>query len=162
MTTNAGNTLREQVGEIIESDLREIGIDATFETIPFGQLVSQLTVTYEWEAIIIGFGGSLEPHYGITLWHSGENLHLWYPNQPEPATSWEAELDEIYVKASQELDHDRRLEYYHRAQEIVAENVPVIFTTLNERIVAVRQVFGNTTATLYGWSDIRYLYRTDR
>ena len=162
MTTNAGNTLREQVGAIIQDDLRDIGIDVTFQTIEFGEIVAQLTATYEWEAIIIGFGGSLEPHYGITLWHSGESLHLWYPNQPEPATDWEAELDEIYVKASQELDHDRRVEYYHRAQEIVAENAPLIFTTLGERIVAVRQVFGNTTATLYGWSDIRYLYRTDR
>ena len=162
ITTNAGNTLREQVGEIIQEDLRDIGIDVTFQTIEFGEIVAQLTATYEWQAIIIGFGGSLEPHYGITLWHSGENLHLWYPNQPEPATDWEAELDEIYVKASQELDHDRRVEYYHRAQEIVAENTPLIFTTLGERIVAVRQVFGNTTATLYGWSDIRYLYRTER
>ena len=162
MVTNAGNTVRERVGAIIQDDLDDIGIDATFEIIGFGEIVAQLTATYDWEAIIIGFGGSIDPHSGITLWHSGENLHLWHPNQPEPATAWEAELDDIYVKASQELDHDRRVEYYHRAQEIVAENVPLIFTTLGERIIAVRQVFGNTTATLYGWTDTRYLYRTDR
>ena len=66
------------------------------------------------------------------------------------------------MRASQELDHDRRVEYYHRAQEIVAENVPLIFTTLDERIISVRHVFGNTTVTLYGWTGTRYLYRTDR
>lgn len=162
MVTNAGNTVRERVGAIIRNDLREIGIGVTFETTGFGDIVAQLTATYDWEAIIIGFGGSLEPHYGITPWHSGENLHLWYPNRPEPATAWEAELDDIYVKASQELDHARRVEYYHRAQEIVAENVPLIYMTLSESLIAVRQVFGNTTATLYGWTDTRYLYRTDR
>ena len=64
--------------------------------------------------------------------------------------------------ASQELDRDQRVELYHQSQEIAAENVPVIYTTLSERLSAVRNVFGNTTPTLYGLWDIRYLYRTDR
>ena len=49
-----------------------------------------------------------------------------------------------------------------RAQEIAAENVPVIYTTLSERLSAVRNVFGNITPTLYALWDIRYLYRTDQ
>ena len=53
------------------------------------------------------------------------------------------------------------MEYYHRAQEVAAETVPVIYTTLSERLTAARNVFGNTTPTLYGLWDIRYLYRTD-
>ena len=95
-------------------------------------------------------GGGIDPYSGIVLWHSSEDLHLWYPNQPQPATDWEAQIDELYIKASQELDHAKRVEYYHRAQEIVAENVPIVYTVLGERITAVRNVFGNTTATLYG------------
>ena len=43
----------------------------------------------------------------------------------------------------------------------MAENVPLIYTTLGERISAVRNVFGNSTATLYGLFDLRYVYRTD-
>ena len=39
---------------------------------------------------------------------------------------------------------------------------PVIYTTLSERLSAVRNIFGNTTATLYGIWNTRYLYRTDR
>jgi hypothetical protein len=54
------------------------------------------------------------------------------------------------------------VEYYHRAQEIAAENVPVIYTTLSERLGAVRNVFGNLTPTLYALWDSRYLYRTDQ
>jgi ABC-type transport system substrate-binding protein len=61
---------------------------------------------------------------------------------------------------SQELDRDRRVALYHRAQEIAAEKVPVIYTTQSERLGAVRNIFGNHTATLYGLWDIRYLYRT--
>ena len=120
-----------------------------------------MSETYDWETMIIGFTGGTDPHSGITLWHSGESLHLWNPNQAQAATAWEAEIDELYISAAQELDRDARVQYYHRAQEIVAENVPVIYTTLSERLTAVRNIFGNTTPTLYSLWDIRYLYRTE-
>ena len=83
-------------------------------------------------------------------------------DEVEPATEWEAEIDELYIKGSQELDRGKRVEFYHRAQEVAAENVPVIYTTLSERLTAVRNVFGNTTPTLYAIWDVRYVYRTDR
>ena len=162
MVTNSGNSVRERVGEIVEKGMKEIGIGVDYELVELGDLVSQLTATYDWEAMIIGFTGGTEPHGGINFWHSGESLHLWYPNQPEPATEWEAEIDELYIKGSQELDREKRVEIYHRAQEVAAENVPVIYTTLSERLTAVRNVFGNTTPTLYAIWDTRYVYRTDR
>ena len=161
LVTNTGNTVRSSAGEIIHQGLTAIGIGADYQLIDFGVLVGQLVSTYDWEAMIIGFTGGSDPHSGIGFWHTSEALHLWYPNQPEPATAWEAEIDELYIKASQELDRDQRVAYYHRAQAIAAENVPVIYTTLSERLTAVRNVFGNTTPTLYGLWDIRYLYRTD-
>ena len=161
LVTNTGNTVRSSAGEIIHQGLTAIGLQVDYQLIDFGVLVGQLVSTYDWEAMIIGFTGGSDPHSGISFWHTSEALHLWYPNQPEPATSWEAEIDELYIKASQELDRDQRVAYYHRAQAIAAENVPVIYTTLSERLTAVRNVFGNTTPTLYGLWDIRYLYRTD-
>ena len=162
MVTNTGNTVRATVGEIVHEGMEQIGLKVDYRLVEFGDIVGQLTVTYDWEAVVISLTGGTDPHSGITTWHSSGSLHLWYPNQPEPATEWEAELDEIYVTASQALDRDSRVELYHRAQEIVAENVPLIYTTLSERLSAVRNVFGNTTPTLYGIYDVRYLYRTDQ
>ncbi len=159
--TNSGNSVRERVGDILRQGMEEIGLGVGYQLIEFGDLVSQLTQTYEWEAILIGFTGGTDPHSGISFWHTGENLHLWYPNQPSPATEWEAEIDELYIMASRELDRAERIKRYHRAQEIAAENVPVIYTTLSERLSAIRNVFGNVTPTLYGLFDTRYLYRTD-
>ncbi len=161
MVTNEGNSVREAVGDVIHQGLQDIGIGADYQAIGFDQLVTQLVSSYDWDAIIIGFTGSSEPHYGITMWHSSENLHMWHPNQAQPVTEWEAQIDEIYVTASQELDHEKRVDLYHEAQAIVAEKVPLIYLTLSERISAVRNVFGNTVPTIYGIWDIRYLYRTD-
>ena len=160
--TNSGNSVRDKASQIIQEGLKEIGVQANYETIEFGDLVGQLTGSYDWEAVVIGFTAVTEPHGGINFWHSSEALHLWNPNQPEPATDWEAEIDNLYITGSQELDRSKRVEHYHRAQEIAAENMPVIYTTLSERLTAVRNVFGNTTPTLYGIWDIRYVYRTDR
>ena len=160
--TNEGNDIRTEVLARIRENLHAIGIDARVEILPFGDLVGQLTTTYDWEAIVIGLTGGTEPHGGINVWHSSEPLHLWNPNQPEPATEWEAEVDRLYIEGSQELDPERRVEYYRRAQALAAENLPLIYTVLPERLSAVRNVFGNTTPTLYGIFDIRYVYRLDQ
>ena len=161
LVTNAGNTVREQIGTIIQQGLTDIGIETDYTLIEFGDLVAKLTATYDWDAVVIGFTGDPDPHGGIALWHSSEPLHLWHPNQAEPATEWEAEIDDLYIRASQELDADERVMLYHRAQAVAAENLPVIYTAHGERLSAVRNIFGNTTPTLYGLWDIRYLYRTD-
>ena len=161
LVTNTQNSVREKIGRVIQQGLRDIGIQADYKLIEFSDLVSRLTSSYDWEAMIIGFTGGPDPYGGISFWHSSGIFHLWYPNQTEPATTWEAEIDDLYVRASQELDPDERVELYHRAQAIAAENVPVIYTTQAERLSAVRNVFGNTTPTLYGLWDSRYLYRTD-
>ena len=162
LVTNTGNNVRQEATQIIEQGMEAVGLNVDYEAIDFGLLVDQLVGTYDWEAMVIGFTGGPDPYSGIGFWHSSEDLHLWYPNQPEPATDWEAEIDELYVRASQELDHEARVEHYHQAQAIAAENVPIIYTSLAERITATRNVFANTTPTLYALWDIRYLYRTDR
>ena len=162
LVTSADNSTGEQeFRRIIKQGLANIGIKADYELIEFGDLVSRLTSSYDWEATIVGFSDGPDPHSGIDFWHSSEHFHLWYPNQPQPATEWEADIDKLYVEASQELNRAERIALYHRAQKIAAENVPVIYTTRSERLAAVRNVFGNTTPTLYGLWDIRYLYRTD-
>ena len=162
LVTNTGNSVRQEATQIIEQGMEDIGLKVDYEAIDFGVLVGQLTTTYDWEAMVIGFTGGPDPYSGINFWHSTADLHLWYPNQPEPATDWEREIDDLYVLGSQELDHEARVEHYRRAQEIAAENVPIIYTTLGERLTATRNVFGNATPTLYAIWDIRYLYRTDQ
>ena len=162
LITNDGNSVRAEVTRIVHEGMTAIGLDVEFRLVDFGDLVAQLTTTYDWEAMVIGFTGGPDPYSGIGLWHSGEALHLWHPNQTEPANDWEAEIDELYIEASSELDQETRVEHYRRAQAIAAENVPLIYTTQGERLGAVRNVLGNVTPTLYGYWDLRYLYRTDR
>ncbi len=161
LVTNTGNSVRERVGLVVQQGLTDIGLDVAFELIEFPDLVDRLTTNYDWEAMIVGFSGSPDPHDGVTLWLSHETLHVWHPMQQTPATPWEAEVDRLYTLAGQELDRAARIDLYHQAQEIIAENLPLIYTSLPERLSAVRNTLANTTPTLYGQFDVRYLYRTD-
>ena len=158
LATNSGNDVREKVCTLLKQDLAKVGIQANTRFMEFNTLVSQLVSTYDWEAIVIGFTGGVEPHGAINLWHSSERLHLWYPLQETPATPWEAAINDLFVRGSREMDEAKRYAIYHDFQQVASDNLPVIYTALAERITAVRNVYGNVTPTLYGLYDVRYLY----
>ena len=90
--------------------------------------MEKLDRTYDWDAVLIGFTGGIEPHNGANLLRSSGNLHLWHPNQPSPATGWEAEIDRLIEVGSRELDGNQRRSAYWRIQEILHEELPLIQT----------------------------------
>ncbi len=148
--TNANNTQRIKISNIIRKDLERLGFTINFVSLEFNQLVSKLDSTFAWEAIILGLTGGIEPHFGNNVWQSSGHLHMWYPQQETPATAWEAEIDKIYNQGVQELDNNKRKALYDRWQEIVADELPFIYTVLPASIFAVRNKFGNLNPTSYG------------
>ncbi len=148
--TNSENTQRIAIANIIKKDLEQLGFRVNFVPLSFNQLASKLDSTFDWDAIILGFTGGIEPHFGNNVWQSSGHLHVWYPKQRKPATPWEAETNKIFNQAVQELDQAKRKELYDRWQEIVAEELPLIYTVLPQSIFAVRNKFGNLKPTAYG------------
>lgn len=148
--TNAGNTVRIQIANIIRKDLESLGFKVNFVPLEFNQLVSKLDSTFDWDVIMIGLTGGIEPHFGNNVWQSSGHLHMWNPRQDKPQTEWEAEIDNIFNQAVQELDKEKRKLLYDRWQEIVAEELPLIYTVLPANIFAVRNKFANLHPTSYG------------
>ncbi len=158
--TNADNTQRIKIANIVRKDLERLGFKVNFVPLAFNQLVAKLDATYDWDLIMIGLTGGIEPHFGKSVWHSKGHLHMWYPKQKEPATEWELEIDEIFNKGVQELDKDKRKVLYDRWQEIVSAKLPFIYTVLPSSIFAVRNKFENLNPTSYGgaFHNIEELY----
>jgi len=148
--TNSGAGERVQIAAIIRHDLQQLGIKVNFLALEFNSLVSKLTSTFDWEAIILGLTGGVEPHFGKNVWVSSGQLHLWSPRQEKPATAWEKRLDDIFDLGVQELDEDKRKKFYDEFQLIVSQKLPVIYTVLNSRILAIRNKFKNLKPTSYG------------
>ncbi len=159
LETNTGNDIRIKICDMIKEDLGKIGIKVNFRQVEFNQLVSKLNAIFDWEAVLLGLTGGTEPHFGSNVWRSDGNLHLWNPNQKEPATKWEVRIDELFSLGLQELDRDKRKVYYDEFQDIVADKLPVIYTVLGERMFAVRNKFGNFNPTIYGtWHNIEEIF----
>ncbi len=152
LLTNAGNKEREAIGNMIKEDLEKIGIKVIFRPIDFNSLVSRLTSPpYDWEAVIIGLTGSMDPHFGRNVWHSSGTLHMWNPRQGKPQTPWEKEIDELFDLGARETNFEKRVEIYRRAYRIIAEEQPMIFLATPKSMLAVRNKFENLFPTVWGW-----------
>jgi len=152
LLTNAGNKEREAIGNMIKEDLEKIGIKVIFRPIDFNSLVSRLTSPpYDWEAVIIGLTGSMDPHFGRNVWHSSGTLHMWNPRQGKPQTHWEKNIDELFDLGARETNFEKRAEIYRRAYRIIAEEQPMIFLATPKSMLAVSNKFENLFPTVWGW-----------
>ena len=151
LITNAGNKEREAIGNILKDDLKKIGVDVNFQTLDFNNLVSKLMSSYDFEAVIIGLTGSLDPYFGQNVWLSSGHLHMWYPKQKKPSTKWEAEIDKLFQKAAVELNFKKRDMFYKKAFKIIGEQQPMIFIAAPEELLAVKNKLKNVFPTVWGW-----------
>lgn len=151
LSTSAGskNGANVQMAYMVRADLEKLGIKVNLNTLEFNTLVGKLMSTYDWDAIIIGLTGGVEPHFGRNVWASSGQLHMWHPNQLKAATPWEARLDEIFAKAVEELDENKRKALYDEYQLIAASQLPLIYTVLAANIHAVRDRLGNIRPSAY-------------
>ncbi len=150
LLTNGDNLERIQTATIIIDDLAQLGISVHFLPVDFNNLVTRLSSSYDWEAVIIGLTGGIEPHSGRNVWHTTGQLHIWNPGQQNPETVWEKEINEIFEKAAVELNNAKRKALYDRWQAIVSEELPFIYLVNPAAIYAVSNHLGNIKPSGYG------------
>lgn len=162
--TNANRPIRIKIANIVREDLSRLAFNVNFIPLEFNQLVAKLDSTFDWDAILIGLTGGIEPHFGNNVWQSSGHLHMWFPRQKKPATGWEARIDEIFNKAVQTLNKKERKNLYDEWQMIVSKKVPMIYTALPLNIFAIRNKFGNLHPTPVGgaFHNIEEIYVLDR
>ncbi len=150
LTTNAGNDIREKMCSILKEDWTKLGLKVNFRPLDFQALVERLYTTYEWDAVLIGFTGTIEPNSSANFLRSNGNLHFWQPNQPEPATPWEAEIDRLLDQGSREIDTEKRRPLYWRIQQLLHEQLPIIQTVRQTNFRASRLAVKNYKPTVWG------------
>ncbi len=157
LQTNVGNEIRESAGAQIKQNLEKIGITVNFQPIDFNALVGKMDTSMDWEAIVLGFGAGVEPNSSANLWLANGGLHL-FNQQPAGAGpmpgrevyAWEQSISDLYVKAAQELDEDKRKALYVETQELVQENLPFIHLVGQYSMSAVRNKVENVKYTALG------------
>jgi peptide/nickel transport system substrate-binding protein len=150
LSTNAGNQVRERLCSILKEDWTKLGLKVNYRPLDFATLVEKLSSNFEWDAMVMGFTGGIEPHNGANLLRSSGNLHLWHPNQTAPATPWEAEIDKEVDAGARELDEKKRQAHYWKIQEILHRELPMIQLVRGQRFIAAKKFLTDFNPTVWG------------
>ncbi|HEX5226544.1 MAG TPA: ABC transporter substrate-binding protein, partial [Bryobacteraceae bacterium] len=135
---------RGQMATIIQDDLKKLGIQTQVVSLEFRALLDRVLNSRQYEACILGLvSGDTDPNPEMNVWLSSGGSHLWNPNQAQPMTAWEAEIDRLMRQQMTTLGYARRKQLYDRVQQIAAENVPLVFLASPHILVAARKNLGN-------------------
>ncbi|MBB6099577.1 peptide/nickel transport system substrate-binding protein [Deinobacterium chartae] len=152
--TNQGNIVREKIAQIFAEDLKKVGIDVRYRPIDFNEMVRQLTTPddkglRDFDAILIGLTGGVEPAFSRNTWELNGTLHMWNLGGKNPE-SWEVLIDKVVKEGATTLDLKKRQAAYNKWQDLVAEHLPVIYTVSP----AYNPAFNNRLGGLFDRKDI--------
>jgi len=159
LITNSDATDRRKIGAILKQDFQKIGIKLLFEPIDFNSLVSRLTTPpYQWESVLIGLTGSIDPNDGKNVWYSGGSLHIWHPMEKKPATIWEKELDTLFDEGSKSTNLKERINIYRAAFYLIQYYEPMVFIVTPKSLMASKVYMKNFYPTVWGFYKKDYIY----
>ena len=136
LLTQRGHSVRERAAAVVAQDLRRLGLIVDVVSLEFGALIDRVS-RMDFDAAYLGFRASdTDPASNLDLWLSGSAFHFWNPNQPAPATVWEARIDELMMAQVATADDAQRKRLFDEVQEVFAEYVPAIYFAAPRVIIA--------------------------
>jgi ABC-type transport system substrate-binding protein len=107
----------------VREQLRPLNINVTVEPLEIGTFATNIgDGTFQWASTGRGMRG--DPSGFVVDFRSGTALHVkWFGD------GWSnEEIDRLYDEALATADVDQRMAAYQRIQEIIAEDVPNLYT----------------------------------
>ncbi|MDR2434160.1 MAG: ABC transporter substrate-binding protein [Treponema sp.] len=139
LSIRSESTINNDIASIIRDELSKMGIKVNIRILDFQKLVEILMQTFEWDSMIMGLSGTnIFPSQGSNVWPSSGNLHMWYPNQKQPATEWEARLDYLYNEGCYTIDREKAQAIWDEFQQIILEQCPLISLLRSRSFWAIR------------------------
>ena len=146
LVTNAGNKNRERIAAMMQQDLSALGIRLNVVTLDFPSLIERITKTYNYEACLLGLTNvDLDPSGQMNVWLSSAENHQWNPNQKQPATPWEAEIDKLMRAQAAETRPGIRKQYFDRVQQIVSQQAPFLYLVTKNSLSAISPAVQNAS-----------------
>ena len=142
--TSSSNADRAKMAALLQDDLKQLGMRVQVVPLEFRSLLDRVTQTKEYDACVMGIASfDADPNSDINVWLSSGGTHLWNPSQAHPATPWEAEIDRSIEEQMSARTFEQRKKLYDRAQEVLAENQPMIFLASPNILAGAKNSVGN-------------------
>jgi peptide/nickel transport system substrate-binding protein len=162
IVTSSSNANFSKIAALIQDDLKQLGMRVQVVPLEFRSLLDRVTQSKEYEACVMGLASyDADPNVDMNVWLSSGATHLWNPSQAHPATAWEAEIDRLIEEQMSARTFEQRKKLYDRAQEILAENQPMIFLASPDILTGAKNSVGNFHPAVlepYVLWDVEQLY----
>jgi peptide/nickel transport system substrate-binding protein len=133
LITNNGNTLRKNATELVQRQLKEIGIEVEIALYEWSVFISNKINPRDYEACVLGWSLSLDPDI-YELWHSSQaekGFNFVFYSNPE--------VDRLIEAGRSEYDREKRKEIYHKIHSLIAEDQPYTFLFVPESTPALHK-----------------------
>jgi peptide/nickel transport system substrate-binding protein len=136
IVTNQGNETRQKCAEIIQRQLKEIGIIVKIRVLEWSAFVTDFINKRRFDSVILGWTIPLDPD-AYDVWHSSKTA----PEELNFISYKNPEVDEMLEKGRSTFDQKERKKYYDRFQEILAEDQPYTFLYVPEALIIIHKRF---------------------
>ena len=134
--TNQGNETRQKCAEIIQRQLKEIGITAKIRIVEWSAFVTDFINKRRFDAVILGWTIPLDPD-AYDVWHSSKTA----PEELNFVSYNNSEADEMLDRGRSTFNQAERKKYYDRFQEILAEDQPYTFLYVPDELIIISRRF---------------------
>ena len=130
--TNQGNDERKKIAEILQQRFKDVGVKVEIQTIDWASFIKEFVKPRKFEVIVLGLGFGADPDQYV-LWHSSQTA----PDQMNRTGYANPEVDALLEKGRASCHQEERVKYYHRIQEILAEDLPMIFLYVRDALPVI-------------------------
>jgi peptide/nickel transport system substrate-binding protein len=133
--TNQGNNERIRTAEIIQQNMKAVGIEVNIRVMEWQAFLEQID-KHSFDTIILGWNMSRDPDL-YDIWHSsktkkGEYNFIGYKNE---------EVDRLLVEGRRTFDMQKRKKIYYRIHAILADEQPYAFLYIPDATPIVHKRF---------------------
>lgn len=123
---------------------QEVGLHVILRITEFSQLVDSIYQS-SYEMVLLGVTGRDDPNGGENIYSSCGNLHAFRYSACDDPTAFDLLVDDLLAQGGVTMDFDRAFLVYKTYQRMVAENLDLIYLTVQSFNYAYYDYVGNAS-----------------
>jgi peptide/nickel transport system substrate-binding protein len=133
LITNQGNQVRADIAEIVQADLRRIGVDMRIQIQEWGTMLSRINTPdrRDFDAVLIGWRTEFR----------ADDTNLFHCDERDGPYQWvghcNPELDRLLEQLMLMPDREQARPYWQQYQRLIAQDQPFTFVYFQERLHGV-------------------------
>lgn len=153
LITNQGNKTRQLIAEIIQQQLRKVGIKVDIQILEWSIFINNYIVPRNFDAVILGWSLSRDPDQ-YSIWHSSQRK----PGQYNFVGYVNYEVDKLLELGRKEFNFENRKQIYKKIHQIIHDDIPYIFLYYPESMPVVHKRIKNVEVSKIGigWNFIKW------